>query len=52
MSGFPGDLAPTGVDSPIKGTDFAVLKDGRSEHHRVSGPGAAVRRDVQERKAD
>jgi len=22
-------LGPDGVDSPIKGTDFAVLKDGR-----------------------
>ncbi|KWV48752.1 polyketide cyclase [Bradyrhizobium macuxiense] len=26
---FSWGLGPDGVDSPIKGTDFAVLKDGR-----------------------
>lgn len=26
---FSWGLGPEGVDSPIKGTDFAVLKDGR-----------------------
>lgn len=26
---FSWGLGPKGVDSPIKGTDFAVLKDGR-----------------------
>jgi hypothetical protein len=26
---FSWGLGPNGVDSPIKGTDFAVLKDGR-----------------------
>jgi len=26
---FRGAWGPDGTDSPIKGTDFAVLKDGR-----------------------
>jgi hypothetical protein len=28
MSAFPGASILIGVDSPIKGTDFAMLKDG------------------------
>ena len=32
---FSWGLGPDGVDSPIKGTDFAVLKDGRIR--RITG---------------
>ncbi len=28
---FSWGLGPDGADSPIKGTDFAVVKDGRIE---------------------
>ncbi len=41
---FSWGLGPDGVDSPIKGTDFAVL-EGRPHQERdgISGPGARGR---------
>ena len=41
---FSWGLGPDGADSPIKGTDFAVLR-GRPhpQHHRVPRSGAAGR---------
>ena len=41
---FSWGLGPEGVDSPIKGTDFAVIRDGRiRRHHRISRSGPARR---------